>query len=418
MARRRLPRHLWLSLGAAVLACTVAYAAEHGLESLLESEAHGRSPLTRSIFEISGLYQRIVTVGWRKPEPRFTVVVSINAESDPALARVSLNNVCDQRQYLATLIEAIAKRDPSVIVVDKFFRRGTCLHRPEVTARLTTAIAAVSQRVPVVTGVSAVRNGGVRAEARLPLADEPGVVEGIVNIDPDTRRMALRWCGKVDTKQGTTDPGWCETLALRAARKHEPKLMEKYPHLRGLLAGDHHHRPYVSFLRPEQFCVLTAQAVLGDESPATGDHSGPCPVLPNGRVDVGYLRGKVVILGEESLDSDTHLSVVGPVPGVFMQANFVEALLDDRYFKPIWWLDYLLGLAMFATVKLVAIRLHAPVWKKLGYVVASFAILLGVVLVLVLLGRLYVNPVGIGLLAVVIDGSHIVLEWIFRGGRQ
>jgi hypothetical protein len=82
-ALSRLPRRVRVSLVVAVLACVVAYGLEHGLDALLESEAHGRSPLTRSIFEVSGLYQRIVTVGWRKLEPRFTVIVSI----DPSATR-------------------------------------------------------------------------------------------------------------------------------------------------------------------------------------------------------------------------------------------------------------------------------------------------------------------------------------------
>lgn len=75
----RLPRRWRGSLLAAVLACLVIFALEVLVESVLESEEEpGRSPLARSIFELSGVYQRAVTVGWRKPEPRFTVIVELN----------------------------------------------------------------------------------------------------------------------------------------------------------------------------------------------------------------------------------------------------------------------------------------------------------------------------------------------------
>jgi hypothetical protein len=68
---RRFPRRFWFSVGAAVLACAAMYGVESVVESWLESAPRGHSPLTRSVFELSRLYQAAVTVGWRKPQPRF-----------------------------------------------------------------------------------------------------------------------------------------------------------------------------------------------------------------------------------------------------------------------------------------------------------------------------------------------------------
>ena len=44
----------------------------------------------------------------RRPARRFTVIVEINADKDPGLIPVSVNNVCDQRRFLGDLIEKIA----------------------------------------------------------------------------------------------------------------------------------------------------------------------------------------------------------------------------------------------------------------------------------------------------------------------
>src|SRR5438132_3881875 len=198
-------RRLWFSAIAAVLACLVVYGFEYALESLLASEERGNSPLTSSIFELSGLYQRVVTVGWRKPAPTFTVIVEINPETDSTLRSLNVNNVCDQRRFLANLIATIATNHPAVIVLDKYFGRDACLSHPDGTAALQASIKQASVGVPIVVGRHAAHgknaehsDGEVHLDPALMFDGGLAVVEGIVNIHRDTRRMALRWCGVVD----------------------------------------------------------------------------------------------------------------------------------------------------------------------------------------------------------------------------
>jgi len=416
----RLPRRWRLSVFAAFLACLAVYGVETLVESILESEEHGRSPLARSIFELSGLYQRVVTVGWRKPEPRFTTIVELNIENDPRLRAVSLNMVCDQRAFLADLIEKLAALNPAAIVLDKYFGADTCVRHPKGTLALERAIANASRAgVPVVVGVYAARaenQSEERSELRLDpslFTGNPDVTQGIVNIDRDSRRMALRWCGSVDG-QGTTQPEWCETLAVRGSRKYDAQIMVKYPRLKQLMTSD--TRPYVSFMRPEQFCRY---AVLGDGGLVKGTDRR-CPVDPeNGAVSTRYMRGKIVVVGETTRDIDTHMSVVGPVSGVFMQANFIEALLDDRYFRPVPALDYVFGVSMFLAVTWFGTKMHrTPVWA-LAMIGLSVMAMVGLVVGLILLGGLYVNPVGVSVLALLFDGSHIALSWVLgRAGNR
>lgn len=44
---------------------------------------------------------------------------------------------------------------------------------------------------------------------------------------------------------------------------------------------------------------------------------------------------KIVVVGIAGLGSDLHQTVLGKVPGVILQANYIESLLSDRMFKPL-----------------------------------------------------------------------------------
>lgn len=90
---------------------------------------------------------------------------------------------------------------------------------------------------------------GPRKPARNSLVPSPefgeylGVIEGIVNIDPDTKRLPLGWTVLYD--HGEKE--WHRSIALAAA---DPKLLIKYPFLQKLIAGREH--PYISFLNHDQ----------------------------------------------------------------------------------------------------------------------------------------------------------------------
>jgi CHASE2 domain-containing sensor protein len=124
------------------------------------------------------------------------------------------------------------------------------------------------------------------------------------------------------------------------------------------------------------------------------------------------MRGRVVIFGETGHRLDTHTSVVGPVSGVFMQANFVEALLDDRYFKAVPALDYLFGIATFLTVTLIGVKLHGRPGLAILLIALTVTSMIGVVVGFIFLGGRYVNPVGVSVLALLFDGSHLALSWV------
>jgi len=400
------------------LACAIVYGVEHRVELLLEEEHSGRSPLTSSVFELSSIYQSVVTAGWRRPEPRITVIVEIDPGADPRLKTVSLFNVCDGRAYLASLIRRLGAAQPAVIVVDKSLDRDACLHRPEGTEELRKAVREVSASIPIVVGRRTLPSATARGDepfelepsVRLTRENGERVAEGMINIAWDTRRMALRWCGEVNATTGLTEPPRCETLALQAARLYEPLLFRKNPQLGPLL--EQGTQPFISLIRVNEFCRIRSSAVLDPSERGEQTYAGLCPSA-RGRPSLEYLRGKIVMVGEVSADMDQHPSVVGNVSGHLIQAMYVEALLDSRYFKPAPWLDYVVGLALFAALKFVVLMSHRAPWRAIAIIALLLGSTYAAVIVLVLLLGFYVNPAGVGLLAVLLDASHIFIVWVW-----
>ncbi|MGH9957400.1 MAG: hypothetical protein ACREBC_09755, partial [Pyrinomonadaceae bacterium] len=104
---------------------------------------------------------------------------------------------------------------------------------------------------------------------------------------------------------------------------------------------------------------------------------------------------------------DRHETVVGNLPGMVLHANYIEALLDERYFKPIPWLDYIFGFLLFYVIELIWYH-HAP-WRALLWglaVITGAFVLLSLLVVHV---GWYINPVAISLLALIIRFSHLLL---------
>jgi CHASE2 domain-containing sensor protein len=114
------------------------------------------------------------------------------------------------------------------------------------------------------------------------------------------------------------------------------------------------------------------------------------------------MSGRVVLVGELDLVQDAHKSVVGKMPGYLMQANFIEALLDDRYYRSMPVLDYVYGFIFLAALELILIlwREHWMLMMVLIIVLLGLSVV-GLYLTLKL-ARWYVNPVPVGLAAVTV----------------
>jgi len=414
--------------------------------------------LTQSVFNISGLYQRAVA----SPEshPTQTVIVKIEPSNDPKV--FSLFDICEQRKMMTNLLHNLAKAQPAVVVLDKYYS----VHQPECFSDVAFKGAIqglMLNRINVVVGRrisdeevgnpgwlkklwgNVVGNSEVRyyllpslpfdKDPCLESASPPCFFEGIVNIDPDTRKLPLQWLvfpskDDANTGQGQT---WHNTLALAAARASKlplahPKRLSGISGIAYNPAAPAHtllnmeDYPFISFLKDnpkDPFKPVLASQLLAGDAVVSGDTR---------------FRGKIVLIGEINKDLDQHKSVLGDaVPGVYLQANYIEALLDDRYYRHFPILDYIVGFCILVGLEFILIAF--PEWcldiarklglRKAGRILALLITIIAVCLLLVISWAVlrfffvkflgwYVNPVLVGAAVLLIKLLHLAFGWAER----
>jgi class 3 adenylate cyclase/CHASE2 domain-containing sensor protein len=346
--------------------------------------ASGESGVTSAALAFSGLYQRMVATP-RNPIPRYTAVVEIDPERDPG--SVGMLDLCRQRQMMSVLIRRIAAAMPSVIVIDKFFGETAC--PGDINPALIAAMSEVNAKIPVVVGRRIVDGTYLQTS----LLSGLGLREAIVNIDRDTRKLPLEWQvyrSKADMDRDTGQV-WRETLAFTAAKAYEKGNLEaRHPYLAKLLHSV--RNPYISFLDLDQFKPYRYLAgfVLCGREVKPGEDATACPGAPS---ELSALSGKIVVIGEISRDQDVKTTVVGQIPGVYLQANFIEALLDDRYYEGSPVLNYVFGFLFLASVEIILVVFRSSWAKKLGAIGLLVLAMLFLLYIVITDFHRYVNPV-------------------------
>jgi hypothetical protein len=457
-----LGRRFWLSF---FVACAIVLSLEAIFDRLLEDQE--LPGVTQSVFNFSRLYQGIVARP-RRPVPRFTVVVELNPLA-------SLTQVCYERKQTAQLLQQMEKALPRVVVLDKYYSPQRCSSDDLLTAAITELRR---NQIPVIVGrrvdeESLDRSSSFRYYLRdaLTLGDAGTDSEGILNIDPDTRRLPLRWlvfpkkeeAEAAGAAAGKTqsfgqrlrgyfffrqEPGqqWRDTLALSAARAYDPALLDPklHPLLYSLLDSPAHPfksfllsgyinsiHPFVSFLSPDDFKKIAAPRIVPEEtntpanfgSQATSKIGSSEPKAEAQRTvpakckceslspELRSLTGKVVLIGELNNDLDRHPSVAGDVPGLYLQANYIEALLDDRYYRNVPILDYAVGFLILIVLDFILTVHCDPWWWKIVLmttaVVALSVVSLAVLYFCIMFLGWYVNPVPVGAIAILIMVLHV-----------
>lgn len=98
------------------------------------------------------------------------------------------------------------------------------------------------------------------------------------------------------------------------------------------------------------------------------------------------------------------------MPGVYAQANYMEALLDDRYFRPLPFLDYVFGLVILAAFELILIAYRGRWLMKLLSVGVLFVATVAALYMTIMHLGWYVNPSSVGVAAVAIKLLHMAFE--------
>jgi hypothetical protein len=325
------------------------------------------------------VYGYAVSAWPRELVPRYTAIVVVAPERDPT-ARGLAGNVCQQREYFAALLPALAAREPAIIVIDKFVGSEGCT-LPGPTSSLQDAVARVSAHVPVVLGIAIDEIAAASSPDQRPLlepslsfAKSHSLHEGIVNLDEVPQRIPLGWTVR---DQPGAAAGWRDSISLAAALVREPRLFERAPRLQEL--KNQRNNPYSSMIAERKFAILHAAEVLCSDEAGRKSYAASCAEPRQLGSNLNYLRGRIVVVAETGKAIDQHdTAVIGRVSGATLQANYIEALLDDRYFVPVGVkIDLLAGFVFFAAV---AISLHGRrPWIslfRLAMVIGTFVLLL------------------------------------------
>lgn len=414
-----------------VLACLLSAVMEHGINGLLHNEMslhpQGDHALAAErLFELDGVYQWMVTGGSRKPVQKFTMLVDIDARNDRYYSSLfdQLIDPCERRKALADLIDRIASASPAVIVLDAQFARNQCRGDSEQTAILQATIARVSGTTPFVLGRKLDRSERTLIPSlAFPGAPGQSVHEGLLHLDPDTKKLPLKWAAAQDSASAGKPSGWTfiDTLALKAAQAYDVLLLQKYPRLQAFVTekttstGDATH-PYISFLKPEQFTMYAAGELLCGQNYAAATKSDAAARCEGAPAALRNLRGKIVVVGASD-ENDAYLSPVGEVYGFVLHANYIEALLDQRYFTPVPEpVNYLFGFVMFAAI-LFSLREPNPL-KRVAMFVTTIVVAYLLVYFSVMFLGYYLNPALLSAAWLAIILAHHVYEKLTHRGEM
>ena len=134
------------------------------------------------------------------------------------------------------------------------------------------------------------------------------------------------------------------------------------------ISGDGSLPPFGTYLKPEDFDALSADQVLnGDQNQLKESLAHKIVIVGGNWHDLGYDRGP---------ESDRHVTPVGSIGGVFIHANYVEALLDLRTYGS-WTESVLLGIELLVglgVALIFAIDVKNPWVKVAVLVILSFGL--------------------------------------------
>jgi CHASE2 domain-containing sensor protein len=327
-----------------------------------------------------------------------------------------LADPCRRRLYIAELLKVMGTFAPKAIVLDLWFDPEACRDQA-VTRTALDEIQEVSVKVPVVLGLPAYnpteiqadqpaefvhvtnREAGLRStELVLSPVVHPQhstvtqIVEAVVERNSDSRKIPLSWpvYQAFNAVGSLGQPQRIDSLAVAAVRAYDPasSILTRVGALTrdGLSKASEEPHPYTSFLREEKLPINRAIDVICS-SPSEpwkqycNDHEHYC-------FEPSLVTGKVILVGIAGLGGDIHPSLIGKVPGVVLQANYVESLLSGRVFKPVpMWIECVIAFVWLVLALVLA-------WKARSYPWLALALSGGITLVLGLLIQVFIGVIG------------------------
>ncbi|MEN3326080.1 MAG: hypothetical protein V7638_887 [Acidobacteriota bacterium] len=294
-----------------------------------------------------------------------------------------------RRDYLARLVDAAAEARAAVIALDFDFR-STSDGLPEPpefqgeTQQLRNSIYNASSqgtRIVLTRTLGQAADGNYIAEPDIYGEDVlswPNVYYGYHVLPDDVRSLPL--------VLPSSNAGELDSFALAIARA------DRAPSLKRIKEHDDY---YSGFLQPAKFPTMTADELL---KKTRRDELSNRAILVSGvwHQD-GYNRGATVRAWD---------SPVGAIPGVFVHANYFEAIFDKRFYRlldgwPVKGIELLLSF-------MVAIPFHrrfASRWRAILVILAPYALVALISYLLLIMLAWFFDP-SIPLLAVAGHGIY------------
>jgi hypothetical protein len=297
------------------------------------------------------------------PTPSVAIIYIDPSHDPPDL----LTNTCASRAFLARLVAALNTLSAHVIVIDKYYSANACAEQDKNAAFVS---AMEGSKVPIVVGQQTYALGDgsnspgcLALTPRLQFSSASKVLYGLTRLNSDDLKIPMRW--PVFNQPPAPPPAARQpnppappptqlpassgdTLSLVAAKAVNPHL-ESNRSVGKLLAEQVH--PYTTFLNLPHITALTAlcSAEPAPRAPIDGQPGDAlCQpwVRPVDNLDGNQLSldSKIVVIGEiTELDMHPFPTTLPPFPvnqrpGVFLQANYIQALLDHRFLQeiPLW----------------------------------------------------------------------------------
>jgi CHASE2 domain-containing sensor protein len=293
------------------------------------------------------------------PSPSVAIIYIDPASDPPDL----IINTCASRAFLARLITDLNTLSAHVIVIDKYYSANGCAEQDKNAAFIK---AMEGSKVPIVVGQqthplpqTSAASGCLALTPKLEFSPTSKVHYGLTRIDNDDLKIPLRVPVYPDpaaipgTQPAATTSAapaplpaaTGDTLSLVAAKLVNPRIESNHT-LSKLLAKQ--NDPYTTFLNLPHITGLTAlcSAEPSPRAPIDGQPGDAlCKPWVRDPEDLDgnqlSLAGKIVVIGDisgadqKNFPSDMAPFPPGTRPGVFMQANYIQALLDHRFLQEI-----------------------------------------------------------------------------------
>ncbi len=367
------------SIGAAALRISTSlaimllfFAMDRGPELLPEFAS--RSSLAGWLATAGTFAQRLVTFTPFPKDVRFVSVVTLSKESVPEGA---LQNACLLRQHIAQLLLRLIDFPVRVVVLDFAFEKTGCPESDPGSQSLRQAVRALTARSKVVVGIPSATTE--EAEVMQVLTPEQisyyklgpnelivedyfhldgagpdSLLEGLLQVNEDRRRVPLGWLARrFKDRELARDPEVVRSLSIQAAWAYQDS-----PWIRTVSGWDFH--PITVLQQRIQFAEIPSVCLAEWTNPNfnwNGDicqhRVGPRSDAQSSETALRGLMAPIVVIGRVDDERDLHEAFPKLIPGVFLQANYIESLLGTHtLFKPISLpVQLLLSLIWFAPIE-------------------------------------------------------------------